>query len=156
VTRQTRGTLTSINSDSMYTSIMPMALCWLCTMAILYPGEPLNYKITFASSPLCLLLSRASFHSVTRLHHQSTTIGVIPLSKLTDGLHPTSTLSYQSWKASTALWLPWAADSCKVATRIGTSNQANNDPGQDERTTHAPHNNYSVIYITPSLWVSFL
>jgi hypothetical protein len=77
-----------------------------------------NYVRIVALAPK---LQKVSVYGTTEIVHHSSTIELLSLLILRKGLYPSFKAYYQAWKSSLAVWLPWHANLCKVATLVGTS-----------------------------------
>ncbi|KAN0122743.1 hypothetical protein V8E51_001069 [Hyaloscypha variabilis] len=69
-------------------------------------------------------LQRVSFYSVIDFLYHSSTTELIPSPILRKESYPSSKALLRCRESSLALWLLWRADSCKIATTVGTSDQS--------------------------------
>jgi len=88
VARKIIGTLTCSYSDSVHTSRFPILLCQSCATSTTKHPRPLPPKNYDCIAALPLGLWRASFYSETGFHYHSTTIKLVPLSKLIKDSYP--------------------------------------------------------------------
>ena len=115
------STLTLCISVSVHTLTSAILLHKLCSVTTLEHSEsfPLeNYVRIVALAPK---LQTVSVYGTTEIVHHSFTIELLSLLILRKGSYPSFKAYYQAWKSSLAVWLPWHANLCKVATLVGTS-----------------------------------
>jgi len=120
VPRKLIGTLTLSILNSVHTSISPIFLHRLCSAATPEHSETLligNYVRIVA---LASDLREVSFYSATELLHHNFTVELLSLLILIKGSYPSFKAHYHARKSLSAFWLLWYANSCKVATRVGT------------------------------------
>jgi hypothetical protein len=114
------GTLTLSISNSGHTSISPIFLYKSCSVATPEHSEPLpleNYVRIVALAPD---LRKVPLYGATEFLYHSSTIELLSLLILINGSYPSLKASLPCWKSSSALWLLWHANLCKVATRVGS------------------------------------
>jgi hypothetical protein len=93
-------------------------------VAILGHLEPFPLENHIRIIALTLDLQKVSLYSIIDFLHYNVTTELIPSPMLYKGvLSEFSDLTTIS-ESSSALWLLWRADSCKIATRVGTSDQS--------------------------------
>ena len=86
------------------------------------PLLPENHAYIVALTPN---LQKVSFYSVIEFLYHSSTTELIPSLILVKESYPSSMALLLYRKSSSALWLLWRVDFCRVATRISTSRQSN-------------------------------
>lgn len=116
------GTLTLSISNSVHTSISPIFIYTLCSVATPEHSEPLLLKYYGRIVALASNLRKVSFYSATELLYHNSTIKLLSLVILVKGSYPSFKAYNHARKSSSALWLLWYANSCKVAAQVGTSN----------------------------------
>ncbi len=123
------GTLTSNILKSAHTSISPISFYKLCSVAT--PGyyKPLLLENHVRIIALTPDLQRVSFDSVIDFLHHSSNTELILFPILYKGVlfefYGLTTIS----ESSSALWLLWRADLCKIATRLVPRIKASDDFG---------------------------
>ena len=118
------GTSTLSISNSVHTSISPIYLYELCSVATPKHSEPLPLENYVRIVALASDLRKVSFYSATEFLHHNSTIEFLSLLILIKGSYPSFKAHYHARKSSSVFGLLWYANSCKVATRVGTSSRS--------------------------------
>jgi hypothetical protein len=118
------GTLTSSILKSVHTLISSVFSYKLYSVAT--PGHPKplpleNHVRIIALTPD---LQSVSFYSIIDFLYYSSTIELILSLILIKESYLSSKALLQCRKSLSALWLLWRADSCKIATQVGTLDQS--------------------------------
>jgi hypothetical protein len=93
-------------------------------VATLEHSEPLFLKNYVRIVALAFDFRTVPLYSATEFLYHSFNTKLLLLLILIKGSHPSFKALLLYWKSLSALWLFWYANSCKVATRVATSNQS--------------------------------
>jgi hypothetical protein len=122
VPRNIRGTLTSSNLKSVYTSISTIMLYKSCAIATFKYLEPVPLKNYVRIVAFTFNLQRVLFYCLIVFLHYSITIKLLPPTILIKGCYLSLRASLLCWDVIISLiYMLRRANSCNVATLIGTS-----------------------------------